>query len=82
MSECKTKQLVVKYGFSSKAESMGSRCKIHFLDIVGKAKCNPKMNMLEGFGYEHEISYLMYGNIFPCDVCLTCLKKRIAEGAP
>ena len=38
------------------------------------------MRMLKGFGYVRPIYYLMLGDIFPCDVCLTCLKKRIKLG--
>jgi len=78
--QCKTKNLVVRYGFSSKAESAGSKCKIHFLTKSCRALCNRKMKMLKGFCYEHPISYLMLGDIFPCDVCLTCLRMRIKQG--
>jgi hypothetical protein len=75
---CKTKSLLVRMGFSSKAEHAGSKCKIHFLN-KGKAICNPKMKLLDGFNYEHPISWFMYGDILPCPFCISCLKKRLKE---
>ena len=79
---CKTKSLIVRYGFTKKQNEHGNgRAKIHFLDENKNAKCNLRLKIAKGFTYEHEIGYLMWGKIFPCDVCLTCLRKRISEGA-
>jgi hypothetical protein len=74
---CKTKLLSVRFGFTLNQHNHGdSRAKIHFVDDNDKPFCNPKMKMQPEM-YEHDIKWLMFGDIFPCDICLTCLRSRI-----